>query len=93
MAKVAQHHYWYFLARWLLLDKFDNVPKLRDFQGAVAVILAEQDEVIPSRRTMTLFEALPERKRLWRFAGVGHNSLPMEPWQPWWQEVMQFIDQ
>lgn len=93
MAKVAQHHYWYFLARWLLLDKYDNLPKLYDFQGPVALILAEQDEVIPNRRTMALFEALPERKRLWRFAGAGHNSLPMEPWQPWWQEAMRFIDQ
>ena len=44
MTKVAQHHYWFFLARWLLLDKFDNVPRLRDFPGHIAVLLAEQDE-------------------------------------------------
>ena len=92
MAKVAQHHYWFVLARWLLLDKFDNVPKLRNFQGHIAVLLAEQDEVIPNRRTMALFDALPERKKLWRFENAGHNSLPLEPWRPWWQEVMQFID-
>jgi uncharacterized protein len=92
MAKVAQHHYWYFLARWLLLDKFDNVPKLRDFQGRIAVLLARQDEVIPNRRTVALFDALSERKKLWRFENASHNSLPMEPWRPWWQEAMQFID-
>jgi uncharacterized protein len=92
MAKVAQHHYWYFLARWLVLDKFDNVPKLRDFQGRIAVVLAGQDEVIPNRRTMALFDALPERKRLWRFENADHNNLPLEPRHPWWQEAMQFID-
>jgi uncharacterized protein len=92
MAKVAQHHYWYFLARWLLLDKFDNVPKLHDFQGRIAVLLAGQDEVIPNQRTMALFDALSERKKLWVFENAGHNSLPLEPWHPWWQETMRFID-
>ena len=92
MTNVAQHHYWFFLARWLLLDRFDNVPKLRDFQGHIAVLLAEQDEVIPNRRTMALFDVLSERKKLWRFKNAGHNTLPMEPWRSWWQEAMQFID-
>jgi len=62
-----RHHIGFFLARWLLLDKFDNVPKLRDFQGHIAVLLAEQDEVIPNRRTIALFDVLSERKKLWRF--------------------------
>ncbi len=92
MTKVAQHHYWFFLAQWLLLDKFDNVPKLKDFQGNIAVILAGQDEIVPNRRTMALFNALPERKKLWRFENANHNSLPLEHWRPWWQEVMQFIE-
>ncbi|WP_374088786.1 alpha/beta hydrolase [Methylomicrobium lacus] len=93
MAKVAQHHYWFLLARWLILDKFDNVPRLRDFKGPIAVILAGRDEVIPNRNTLALFDALPARKKLWRFDDAGHNSLPLEPWRPWWQEAMQFIAQ
>ena len=92
MTKVAQHHYWFFLARWLLLDKFDNVQKLRDFQGHIAVLLAEEDEVIPNQFTMALFDVLPDRKKLWRFQNAGHNTLPMEPWRSWWQEATQFID-
>lgn len=92
MAKVAQHHYWFFLARWLLLDKFDNISNLRNFQGHIAVLMADQDEVIPNKRTMALFDALPEPKKLWRFKNAGHNNLPMESGQTWWREVMQFID-
>ena len=92
MTNVAQHHYWFFLARWLLLDKFDNVQKLRDFQGHIAVVLAEEDEVIPNQFTMALFDVLPDRKKLWRFKNARHNTLPMEPWRSWWQEAMQFID-
>ncbi len=92
MNKVAQHHYWFFLARWLLLDKFDNVSRLRDFKGNIAVLLAGQDDVVPNRRTKVLFDALSERKKLWRFENSNHNSLPLEHWHLWWQEVMQFID-
>ncbi len=91
MSKVAQHHYWFFLARWLLLDKYNNVAKLRNFQGNIAVVMAEQDEVIPNQRTLALYQALSENKRLWRF-NTDHNNLPMQPWQSWWQETMQFID-
>ena len=93
MAKVAQQHYWFFLARWLILDKYDNVTNLRDYQGSIAVVLAEQDEVVPTRRTMSLFDGLPARKKLWRFDHAGHNTLPMESWQPWWGDVMQFLEQ
>ena len=92
MVKVAEHHYWFFLPKWLLLDKFENTEKLRDFSGPIAIILAGQDEVIPNRRTLSLFDALPPGKKLWRFDHASHNTLPLEPWRPWWQEAMQFID-
>lgn len=92
MVNVAQHHYWYFFARWLTLDRYDNVSKLRDFQGAVAVVLAEEDEIVPNRNTMVLFNSLSAPKKMWRFEHAGHNNLPMESWRSWWSEVMQFID-
>lgn len=92
MAKVAQQHYWYFLAGWLLLDRYENVSRLQDYQGRIAVIMAEQDEIVPNRRTLALFNGLPERKKLWRFENAGHNTLPMEAERSWWQEVMQFLE-
>jgi pimeloyl-ACP methyl ester carboxylesterase len=93
MAKVAQRHYWFLFARWLVRDKFDTLARLRDFDGPIAVVLAGRDEVIPNRNTLALFEALPAKKKLWRFENAGHNSLPLEPWRPWWREAMRFIAQ
>ncbi|MGR8931206.1 MAG: alpha/beta hydrolase [Gammaproteobacteria bacterium] len=92
MANVAQHHYWFFLARWLLLDRYDNVARLRDFAGAVAVLIAERDEIIPNQYTLALFDKLSGPKKLWHFTHAGHNTLPMSPQEPWWHEVMAFID-
>ena len=92
MANVAQHYYWFFLAKWLIRDTFDNVNNLHNYPGNTAVILAEQDEVIPNKHTLALFDSLSWGKKLWRFEHAGHNTLPLEPSRPWWQEVMQFID-
>ena len=92
MTNVAHHHYWFFLAKWLLRDRYDNVTRLSGFDGHIAVLLAEQDEVIPNQRTMALFNSLQKPKRLWHFKNANHNTLPMESWHPWWKEVMEFID-
>jgi esterase/lipase len=92
MANVAQHHYWFFFAKWLVRDKFNNVKKLRDYAGKTAVVLAGHDEVIPNKRTLALYDVLPSAKKLWRFEQASHNTLPMAAREPWWREAMQFID-
>jgi hypothetical protein len=92
MADVAQHHYWYFFAKWLIRDKFDNIKNLQNYSRNTAVLLAEQDEIIPSKYSLKLFESLHHRKKLWTFKNAGHNTLPLNPTLPWWQEVMQFVN-
>ena len=91
MTQIAQHHYWFFLARWLILDKYDNISRLKDFGNPVATLLAEHDELIPNQHTMVLFDSLWGPKRLWRFEDAHHNSLPFHPQQKWWREVMNFL--
>lgn len=91
LADVAQHHYWFFLAKWLIRDKFDNIKNLQDYSGNIALLLAEQDEVIPNKRSLKLFESLPHRKKLWTFKDAGHNTLPLSQKLSWWQEVTQFV--
>jgi uncharacterized protein len=92
MADVAQHHYWYFFAKWLIRDKFDNIKNLQNYSGNTAILLAEQDEIIPGKYTLKLFESLHYHKKLWTFKDAGHNTLPLNPMLSWWQEVMQFVN-
>jgi alpha-beta hydrolase superfamily lysophospholipase len=49
MADVAQHHYWFFLAEWSTRDKFDTIKNLQDYSGNTAILIAEEDEIIPNQ--------------------------------------------
>jgi pimeloyl-ACP methyl ester carboxylesterase len=91
LANIAQHHYWFFLAKWLIRDRFDNIKNLQNYTGNAAILLADEDEIIPNRYSLNLFDSLHCRKRLWTFKNSGHNSMPLAPGLTWWQEVIQFV--
>jgi hypothetical protein len=50
-----------------------------------------EDEDIPNKHSLKLFESLRHSKKLWTFKDAGHNTLPLAQELPWWQEVMQFV--
>ena len=91
LSDVAQTHYWYLPARWLVLDRYDSVNNLRGYTGNVAVILAGDDEIIPVRHGKRLYETITTRKKLWLFDGARHNEMPLTPNLSWWREVTDFI--
>ena len=37
LANVAQHHYWFFLAKWLVRDKFNTIKNLQNYSGSTAI--------------------------------------------------------
>jgi uncharacterized protein len=89
---LAQSIYWFLPARWLVKDRYDNAANLQQFKNPVAVLMADQDEIIPNRQTLAFYEAIHCPKRLWVFKNVGHNSWPISPHEKWWQEVTRFAD-
>jgi len=91
LARLAQSHYLYLPARWLIKDRFDSVANLRTFSRPVAVAVALDDTVIPNRHSMRLYDALTAPKKLWRFENAGHNNWPTHPKAHWWREVMAFV--
>lgn len=79
--------------RHLLLDQYDSITNLAEFAPPVAVLIATEDEIIPGGHSQTLFQALGQPKRLWKFQGAGHNSWPAGEAEGWWEEVMNFVTQ
>lgn len=91
LPELAQSIYWYLPARWLVKDQYNTVNNLSDFQGNVAILIAEEDEIIPARRGQALYDSLQVKKQLWTFRNAGHNNWPTEPQATWWKEVMSFL--
>jgi uncharacterized protein len=91
LPSTAHAHYRFLLARWLVRDSYDNIMNLRHFPRPVAVLMADQDEIIPNRLTTRLYQSISGTKRLWVFPNAGHNSWPIAPTLSWWDEVMKFI--
>ena len=93
LPNLAQTHYWFLPARWLVLDKYNSVDDLQRFDGNIAVILAENDEVVPVQHGKRLYESITANKRLWMFKDVRHNEVPVAAELHWWKEVIAFISQ
>jgi uncharacterized protein len=88
---VAQSLYWYLPARWLVKDQYNSIQNLARFRKPIALLIAEQDEVIAPQRGLALFASLQAPKRLWVFRQAGHNTWPSETGAGWWQEVVHFL--
>lgn len=93
LSNLVQSHYWYLPTDWMILDQYNSVKNLRQFKGNIAVMLAEQDEVIPIKLGTRLFESIETNKRLWLFEGAKHSTVPTAADLSWWKEVSGFISQ
>ncbi len=79
IADVAQAHYWYLPARWLVLDKWDNAERIASLRAPLLIIQGERDRVVPVRFGRQLFELAPEPKQALFVPGADHNDLFNHP--------------
>jgi pimeloyl-ACP methyl ester carboxylesterase len=93
LLSVANEKFPLFPVRFLLKDKYDSIENLKGFQGRIAIIGAERDEIIPMRHADELYRSLSGSKRKWVIDGVGHNDWPMSVDRRWWHEVMGFVSE
>ena len=88
---LAQTVFWYLPARWLTKDRYDNIRNMNAYGGPVAVVVAEEDDVIPPRLALRLFERISGRKKLWLLPGARHNDWFASVDSLWWSDVMRFV--
>lgn len=91
LAAVGRHHYPFLPVRLLLRDNFDNVRNLKHYGGPVAVVLAGDDRIIPAAIGKQLYGAYGGPRRLWTQPGAGHNTLDLNPQNPMWKEIGDFL--
>lgn len=75
LVAVAQGHYPWLPAHWLVRDRYESTAHLADFKGPVLVVRAGQDRVVPPPHTDRLIEALPGTPQVLDMPDAGHHSV------------------
>jgi fermentation-respiration switch protein FrsA (DUF1100 family) len=75
MAALAQHHYWYLPAKWLLLDRFNSAIRLPSVKAPTLIIHGKQDQIVPLKFAEALAAAAPRSPEFLVVARAGHNDL------------------
>jgi uncharacterized protein len=92
LLSVAKEHFPWLPVRLFLRDKYDTIRDLKEFRGRIAVIGAEQDEIVPIHHAQALFASLRGDKKMWTIRGAGHNNWPDIVDPLWWQEIAAFME-
>jgi uncharacterized protein len=77
---VAKDHFPYLPVRWLMRDTYDSAAAARQLGDLpVAILQADQDEIISAERTLALVAALPVKPLVWQHVPTTHNGVWERP--------------
>ena len=74
-AAVAQRHYFYLPAWWLVRDRYDSLARIGAIAAPLLVFHGERDRTVPVHFGRRLLAAATEPKESVFFAHAGHNDL------------------
>lgn len=74
MPAVAQHHYFWAPAKWLVRDQYDNLGKINRVAAPLLIVHGKADRVVPPEMGRRLYEAANEPKQMRILAGAGHDD-------------------
>lgn len=89
LASVAQRHFWFLPAYFLLLDRFNPAECLKRYHGPVQFIVVDADEVVGAASGKKLFDGYGGPKKLQLVPGAHHNDVAAQS-PDWWREVFAF---
>lgn len=75
IAKVAQGHYWYTPALWLVQDRYESDAIVDRIGAPLLIVHGKQDRVIPLSHAESLFAAASDPKKLVVIDQASHNDL------------------
>ena len=75
VADVAQAHYWYVPAKWLIWDKWNSLARIKAVRAPLLLLHGARDRVVPQRFGRKLFAAANEPKEALFPENGGHVDL------------------
>jgi pimeloyl-ACP methyl ester carboxylesterase len=91
LANVAQHHYPLLPVRWIMRDQYPSQEWLKNYRGPIAIILAEDDTIVPAKFGQKLHDTYAGPKKLIIADQVDHNDLLHTLPPSAWQEALNFL--
>ena len=79
LAEVAQSHYRWLPARWLVTDAYASRRYLRNYAGRLLILRAGRDQVIPPGNTNRLIASLQRPASVVAFPLADHNDISLDP--------------
>lgn len=74
ISEVAQKHYPYLPAKWLVRDKYDSLSKIQHIAAPLFIMHGDNDRVVPQFFGKMLFERAIEPKQAQWIAGAHHTN-------------------
>ncbi len=82
LTSLSQYHYpWLFLNPW---DRFDSLQRVKSIQVPLLVLYGTQDQIVPPKQSIALYEEANEPKKIASFEGKNHNDL--------WSDNPELVD-
>ncbi len=75
VAALAQYHYPYIPAAFLIWDRFDSLARIGEVKAPVLILHGGRDRIVPDQFSQALLAAAPEPKESWFVADAGHEDL------------------
>jgi len=72
---VAQKHYWYLPAKWLVLDKYNIIDIINKIKSPLLIVHGEKDNIININFGKKVFEAANQPKESLFVPEASHNNL------------------
>jgi len=91
LTEVAAGHFPFLPVRFILRDRYDNVKSLQTFNGPIFVLLAGNDEVVPTRYGEALYNAYDGPKEIMVIEGAGHNTVLNATTAAEWRRLISFF--
>jgi fermentation-respiration switch protein FrsA (DUF1100 family) len=72
---VAQFHYSYIPAKFMVLDRYNNAKKVKNIHLPLLIVNGDKDAIIPPTQGKQLYELANEPRQFYSLSGHGHNDL------------------
>jgi len=72
---MAQREFPYFPAKYLALDRFENVEKMKKIHAPLLIVNGANDQVVPPAQGRQLYDLANEPRQFYSLPDHGHNDL------------------